>query len=125
MILNCDSSLVELIFYNFIKIFCSKVHHSRGYQAFFKKISCLNSAFVLISCSRQHTVANQRGKISRDRKYSKLIGCSAACVHFFYCENKENVYLQNRVISTQNEHTNYSSHFKYKICLKIFCLTFF
>ena len=34
-------------------------------------------------------------------------------------------YLQNWVISTQNEYTNYSSHFKYKICLKIFCLIFF
>ena len=32
---------------------------------------------------------------------------------------------QNWVISTQNEYINYSSHFKYKICLKIICLTFF
>ena len=30
-------------------------------------------------------------KTSRDRKYSKLIGCSAACVHFFNRKNKENI----------------------------------
>ena len=29
------------------------------------------------------------------------------------------------MISTQNEYTTYSSHFNYKICLKIICLTFF
>ena len=34
-------------------------------------------------------------------------------------------YLQNWVISTQNECKNHSLHFKCKICLKIICLTFF
>ena len=66
---------------------------------------------MFISCSRHHTVANQSGKISSDRKYSKLIGFSAACVHFFNSEYKENK-LQNWVVSTQNEYTKYSSHFK-------------
>ena len=34
-------------------------------------------------------------------------------------------YLQNWVISTQNEYTNYLSHFKYKMCLKIISLILF
>ena len=38
-----------------------------------------------------HTVANQRRRIVRERKLSKLIGFSAACGHFFNCKNKVNV----------------------------------
>ena len=59
--------------------------------------SIFEENIVLKSCFRAYFlfalthVANQRQKISRDRKYSKLIGCSVACVHFFICENKENV----------------------------------
>ena len=75
-------------------MFCLKAPHIPRYQEFSEKMSCLNNIFVLISCSRQHTVANQSGKISRARKYSKLIGFSAAGVHFFNCENKEDVQLR-------------------------------
>ena len=53
------------------------------------------------------TVANQRGKVSRDRKFSKLIGCSAACVHFFNCKNKENVLRELSDFKSERVYTQF------------------
>ena len=102
-----------------------EAHDSPRYKTFSKKISCLTRVFVFISCSRQHTVANQRGKkfhvIGNTRSW--LVVQLLAFISLIAKIKK--TYLQNWVISTQKEYTNYSSHFKYKICLKIIWLIFF
>ena len=57
-------------------MFCLKAHYSPKYQ-------------------------NHRGKISRDRNCSKLIGCSAVCVHFFNCVNIENALIEFRYFNSE------------------------
>ena len=75
--------------------------------------SCLYACFTVALVQ----VANQRKEILRDRKCWKLIGCSAACVHFFfYCKNKENL-LTGFNFSKRKYFLfmYYSWHFKHKI----------